>query len=323
MSKNKIDIILPFAAITLALLYLLSFVKELPRFSDKREKIKTSLVNPKYKDQLSDFELTDSTGILELKKNGNFWIVSQIDAVSQKSSDISLPVSQERLENFINNLITVRNLYKLSDKVTQNDSFGLTNGTEFHIRYNSGDAFHDLAFGNQDFALTSRYLMTEKNTTVYEIDDSLDVYLTTSAQSWTEPYIISRIVSDDNKKLSSDDVQSGEAMFYENGVLSGYSKQVSDIEKLMDLRHGGLPSVEEIQTADLEDSNLSGKIILELGNKKQIILKIYDISKNQDIVSYLVNAQYYNQNSQMFYQSYSKISDWTYNKIKETTLYKK
>ena len=35
-------------------------------------------------------------------------------------------------------------------------------------------------------------MMTEKSTQVYEIDNSMDTYLTTSIQSWAEPYIISK-----------------------------------------------------------------------------------------------------------------------------------
>ena len=269
----------------LTILYFLSFTKSCSS-SDKREKVKTALVNQKYKDSISSFEFQDAGGSLTIVNKGSFW------AICDTEGNSVIPASSERIENLIENLITIRNLYKISDKINKNSTFGLTNGTEFHLRYYTDDNFHELVFGNQDFSLSSRYIMTEKSTQVYEIDSSLDTYLSTSIQNWAEPFIISQQVLG---KIKPEDIQ---------------RSPVSDVQKLLDLRHGGLP--------DQEAENLLNQITLELGNKNEIELQIFQSSKENE---YIVVTQYITQKgAQPFFTSKSKISSWTYNKIKEITL---
>ncbi len=274
----------------LAVTYFLSFTKSCSS-SDKREKVKTALLNQKYRDSISSFEFQDGAGQLTIINKGSFW------ALCDSRGNEILPASSERLENLINNLTTIRNLYKISDKIKQNSTFGLTNGTEFHLRYYTENDFHELVFGNQDFSLSSRYMMTEKSTQVYEIDSSLDTYLSSSIQNWAEPTIISQTVLG---KIKAEDIQ---------------RSPVSDVQKLLDLRHGG-PVTEED-----DDQNLSQPLIqltLELGNKNEIELKIYSSSKENE---YIVVTEYLTQKgAKPVFKSKAKISSWTYNKIKEITL---
>ena len=303
IEKSQINKILLVITFILAFLYLISFITG-SADKDRREKVKTSLVNPKYKDSITRFELSDATGSLELVNKGSFWTAG------------SLPASKERIQNLIENLITIRNLYKISDKIRENSTFGLTNGTEFHLRYYTDTGFHELVFGNQDFALSSRYLMTEKSSQVYETDSSLDAYLTSSLQSWAEPYLISRTAS------VSTDIQNTSVVFSNPDENGGKKTAViSDINKLIELRHGG--GVSESEYQNLINQTPTIEIFIENGDKSSIKLEIYP-SENQDI-SYIVKAEYFkNQTTSAstspYYTSYSKISSWTYNKIKEITL---
>ena len=282
----------------LTLLYLMSFTKSCTS-KDSRERIKTSLVNPKYKDSITSFELEDASGSLLLTNNGQFWTAG------------SLPASPERIQNLLENLTSIRNLYKISDKITQNSAFGLTNGTEFHLRYNTEDSFHELIFGNQDFSLSSRYLMTEKNTQVYEIDNTLDNFLSTSQQSWAEPFIISQLVLG---KITANDIQRAQVINYESNHISS----ISDPQKLLDLRHGGSPDFNSDDFKALTKENPQITINLELGNKNEIILKIYK-SKNEN--EFIVLTEYISRkDTAPVFTSASKISSWTYNKIKENAL---
>ena len=287
----------------LAVLYVLSFTRSCST-SDSREKIKSALVNQKYQDSITSFELSDSTGSITLKKHENFWTVSSTD-----NPEISLPASDERLQNFIKNLITIRNLYKISDKINKNSSLGLTTGTEFHLKYSTQDTFHELIFGNQDFSLSSRYMMTEKSTQVYEIDSSLDTYLTSSIQSWTEPYIISQSVLG---QIKAEDIQRTRVL-NENHLSS-----ITDSQKLLDLRHGGIPTEEDLSVLYQNSQKPDLTIGLELGNKNEIELKIYPAESDNE---FIVIAEYRKEKSDSaYYTSFSKISSWTYNKIKENTL---
>ena len=282
----------------LSLLYLMSFTKSCTS-KDSRERLKTSLVNPKYKDSITSFELEDAAGSLTINYNGQFWTAG------------SLPASPERIQNLLENLTTIRNLYKISDKITQKSTFGLTNGTEFHLRYNTADTFHELIFGNQDFSLSSRYLMTEKNTQVYEIDNTLDKYFSTSLQSWAEPFIISQVVLG---KIKADDIQRTQVINHEENHISS----VSDLQKLLDLRHGGYPNFTPDELNEVTSEKPQITINLELGNKNEIEIQLYK-SKNEN--DFIVLTEYKSQkDTAPVFTSASKISSWTYNKIKENTL---
>ncbi len=312
-TKNSKILIVLTAILTL--LYFLSFTKSCSS-KDRREKVKTSLVNQKYSSSISSFELQDASGSLILKNKGNFWTVSSSNSTNTSTSTIppTLPVSPERIQNLIQNLITIRNLYKISDNITQNSAFGLTNGTEFHLRYNTQDSFHELIFGNQDFSLSSRYMMTEKSTQVYEIDNSLDNFLTTSIQSWSEPFIISQVIFG---RIKAEDIQRTQVQQLNQNHLG----KISDIQKLLDLRHGGTPSYNNINETDAKSipaENPQIIINLELGNKNEIQLQIYKSNIENE---FIILADYFTQKDEKpVFTATSKISSWTYNKIKEITL---
>lgn len=291
--NNKILIII---ASILIILYVLSFTRACTS-KDDREKIKTSLVNQKYKDSITSFELQDSAGEIKITNKGDFWTVG------------TLPASEQRMQAFINNLTTIRNLYKISDKINKNSTLGLTTGTEFHLKYSTADTFHELIFGNQDFSLSSRYMMTEKSTQVYEIDSSLDTYLTTSMQSWAEPLIISQLVFG---KITPQDIQRTTV------INQNHHSEISDPQKLLDLRHGGIPGEEELLSILQTNQTSDTTITLELGNKNEIELKIYPAKNSSE---FIVMTEYHKQKGDTpYYTSVSKISSWTYNKIKEITL---
>ena len=299
--------------VLLSVLYVISFTKSCSS-TDKREKVKTALVNQKYRDSIDSILLQDASGCIELSFSQGFW---NIRSLTQETS--SLPASKDRVNNLLEELIKVRNLYKISDRINKNSSLGLTNGTEFHIRYtyksenSDKGSFKELIFGNQDFSLSSRYLMTGESTHVYEIDSSMDTYLTTSIQSWAEPYIISRTVS-------STDIQSITMILTDQEGKKTINKiqgRNESIEKLLELRHGGIPSESEIIESSKSEPDL--ELEIENGNKSKIILEITQLKSQEG--SYTVKARYFKPDSKSaFYTSYSKISSWTYNKIKEITL---
>ena len=298
----------------LVILYCLSFTKSCSS-KDTREKIKTALVNQKYQNTISLINLQDATGSLELNNYNGFWTLQRLSdyTSSQLPTPPSIPVSQERINSLLNELIKVRNLYKISDKISQNSSFGLTNGTEFHLRYYLDDSFHELIFGNQDFSLSSRYMMTEKSTQVYETDNSLDTFLTTSVQSWAEPFLISQTVLG---KITAQDIQRTQV---QSKNTQPHVSTISDVQKLLDLRHGGIPDIQDLVFLQPEYAQIPEMVItLELGNKNEIELQVYKSASNNE---FIVLTNYKTDKAEApFFTSSAKISNWTYNKIKEITL---
>ncbi len=295
----------------LAILYFLSFTKSCVS-KDTREKVKTALVNPKYKDTITGFELQDALGSLTIRNEGLFWTVSRNDN-SNNTNSTTLPASPERIQNLLENLTTIRNLYKISDKINQNSTFGLTNGTEFHLRYNTNEGFHELIFGNQDFSLSSRYMMTEKSTQVYETDNSLDTFLTTSVQSWAEPFLISQTVLG---KITAQDIQRTQV---QSKNTQPHVSTISDVQKLLDLRHGGIPDIQDLVFLQPEYAQIPEMVItLELGNKNEIELQVYKSASDNE---FIVLTNYKTDKAEApFFTSSAKISNWTYNKIKEIML---
>lgn len=285
---KKTDKILYILTAAFFILFMLSFTKSCSS-TDKRETIKTALVNPKYENSITSIQLCNSQNCIFLTKQGNFWTVSEND------NQNTVPASAQMVEKLIKDLITVRNMYKLSDKITNKNDFGLTDENSFVLKYNFQDGFHTIVFGNQDFSQTNRYLMTDKNTQIYEVDSSFEKYLTTSLQNWSEPFIISQQILG---KITADDVQN------------------IDASKLLELRHGGLSP---LQNSDLQGrlSPLS-KLTLELGNKNHINLDIYELTDE----TYSVVTKYYKSTSTYpIYSSNMKISSWTYNQLITSTTF--
>ena len=296
MKKN--DAILLILIIFFTLTYLLSFIRQSKK-EEKRESVKSALINPKNAGEIYKIEFSSSGEEIELikDKNSGFWFICR-----KGFEDIITSADKKKIENLLADLTTIRNMYKISDKISQNNSFGLTDSSAFVIRYYYQESFDELIFGNQDFSLSSRYMMSGRNTNVYEINDEIQKYLSTSIGFWAEPYLIPRAISGIK---SAADIQS-------LSLSSGRKLEKID-QGLIELRHGGLPTEEEITNCMKSGAELTATF--EVGNKVSIIMEFY---KNDYENTFLVKTKCISQKSEKVL--YSKISEWTYNKIKEITL---
>ena len=311
---NKTNRILLIIVLVLTCTYIISFTKSCSS-TDKREIIKSALVNKKYKDKIKTFELQSEGQLITLSKDDNNWYV-----IPQDNPNISLPADNEKIQRFINDLIEVSEMYKLSDKLDKDNAFGFNEPSAFSIRYylEDSDSFNDIIFGNQDFALSSRYMMSGKNSTVYEISNKFDKYLSTSSQSWTEPFIISQqflgqIKAKDIQRVIVEGKRNKEDNQYTTNLREGTDFN----SKLLELRHGGFPPVYYFNLDLFDNYLLTAKI--ELGNKNNINMTIA-LSPNSNEQEYFVRMEYENNNENLNYVSYSKISGWTYSKITEIML---
>lgn len=313
MVKNKKIIFLYALVLFLSALYLLSFIKK----TDRRKAVNTALVNSKYIDSIYRIELSDSQDSLELKKNNGIWFAGDF------------PADSERIKSFLDNLTKIRTLYKLQEfnqkghsaksGEAENNSYGFDEKNRFTLRYFYNDSdFSELIFGKNDFSQTSRYMMTSKSTAVYEVDNSLEAYLTLSRQIWCEPYLISHIIPG---KLDSDMIMKIK-INYENQEIIKDSRSENwkeNASKLLDLRHGGFSE------SDRNSQNINNEsmiLSLELGNKNSIKMTISpdDALTSENARQYQVSTEYYLNSSNQFFTCNSKISLWTYNKIKEIML---
>lgn len=302
LSKN---FILGFINLFLLILFFVSFNS---RFTNKdtSEIIKTELINEKNVNSITKIQFSQGNKKLFLIKNDDFWILK-----TDENSKNAMPGDTVKIEKFITDFASLRDIKKLSNKISEKNNYGFDDINSFRIRYFiDDDNFSDLIFGGQDFSLSSRYLMVSNKATVFELDDSLDSYLELSIQQWSEPTIISKNVLGN---VDETDIQS--ITITENGTNFIYTKNTTDdfftkANKLLELRHGGLGE-------SVSSANSVKDIKIEFGNKEWVTLSFYNSTEEKE---YIIVSQYYIEAINKKYYYTSKISSWTYNRINEIML---
>lgn len=302
LSKN---FILGFINLFLLILFFVSFNS---RFTNKdtSEIIKTELINEKNVNSITKIQFSQGNKKLFLIKNDDFWILK-----TDENSKNAMPGDTVKIEKFITDFASLRDIKKLSNKISEKNNYGFDDLNSFKIRYYiDDDNFSDLIFGGQDFSLSSRYLMVSNKATVFELDDSLDSYLDLSIQQWSEPTIISKNVLGN---VDETDIQS--ITITENGTNFIYTKNTTDdfftkANKLLELRHGGLGE-------SVSSVNSVKDIKIEFGNKEWVTLSFYNSTEEKE---YIIVSQYYIEAINKKYYYTSKISSWTYNRINEIML---
>ena len=308
--KNKYLYII---IVILIFLYVFSFIFQR---SDKRKSLKSTLINPSYVNEIEYFELFDGDKEkLIFQKNGNVWEIHK----NYENNIQKLPAESTIINDFFKTASGVVNMYKISDTFTEDNSFMILKPGYIQFKYTYKDKIYEIYFGAQDFSLSSRFVMSGKSTAIYEISNFLDNYLTTSVQFWCDSSLISQNVFG---KIQVSDIQKNYVIFDDKMHI------FSDLQKLLDLRHGGFISniqsnqdeqnPENAYKNDHQNKEYESKmtIFLELGNKNQITLNLFQLKENSFVS---VESVYENSVGEKFVYN-SQISLWTYNKIKEITL---
>lgn len=307
MFKNK-NLFLLIIIILLTITYILSFSKN-KTGKDYRKQIQTELINEKNQKNIIMFQIKQGNDLLTLFKNDDIWCVQKDTA-----SSAIIPADQKKISAFINNLVSLRNVYKISDKLSANNDFGLNDNNTIVIRYYlEDDSFYDLIFGGKDFALTNRYFMTGKSLAVYEIDDSFDQFLSLSVQNWADPYIISKSVLGD---INEKDIQNIFVNYNSVKTIlnnSNVNEFFTKMNKLLELRHGGF-------SLSTNKTNLQEtlEIKIEFGNKEWVTITTTGYSQIDN--DYYLDVYYYIETINKGYHFNCKVSQWTYNRIKEIIL---
>lgn len=302
---NKKNIGLLCITIFLFFTYCFSFKKS----STKKNlsTINTQLINEKNKNLINKFVITKNNQSISLIKGKYFWVI-------QDSNNLEnfLPIETQTINNFLTELTTLRKVSLISNKIQKNNNFGFDSEEAIKIEYFLEDSTkYVINFGNKDFSKTYRYFMPNNSLKVYQIDYSLEEFFNLSVQNWAEPYIFSKtILNYTNEK----DIQKCTVIHNkEQTILSNTNTKdfYTKMNKILQLRHGCFPL--EKYTFESEFA-----LLIEFGNKKWAQIQI---SKNYDAQNdYTLLITYFDELNQKKYEFTSKISLWTYNKIKEITL---
>lgn len=300
------------ALVVLLLCFILSFSSFFSNDNSKH-KMQTVLLNSKNITKIDEFELQDKNGILTLKRVDDLWLISK-----NLQKNITIPANISFVNSFIDFLSNQIEVYKIAELKSDNNDFGFGEESKFSIKYTLDDGTsNELIFGNMDFTKAYRYFMTTKNLSVYEISSLVDQFLSTNVQIWSDPNIIFNSVLGG---ISSSDIQNI-IVYKENNIIPNKfnsldaNELIQNLNKLLDLRHGGLCDSRDIE---LIDSNLEISIVIEFANKINLKMDIYESKIHEK--EYLIHSEYINSIINRKYEFYSKCSYWTYNKIIETIL---
>lgn len=303
MDKKKIPLnaYLTIICILLAALYSFSFFVK-PTV-DKRKSVKTALLNPKYKNEISQIQIHDSSSQLFLQKNKDVW-----EIVDFENPFVKLPADSKRINKMIDDFSQVIGAVQVSVKVDKSDSltaqnFGFDDRAVEIDFFAGGESAGEIVFGKNDFTQTKRYIKNHSSNLAYEIEDFASIYLTTSIQSWSESGLISQqvlgnIKADDIQRIIAD----GRTFTNSDSLYKEY------VSKLLELRHGGINLNEQFNT-----ENSIYKIKLELGNKNNIDIFVYKASREGN---YLVQLNYLNFKTNELSVYYESISEWTFSRLK-------
>lgn len=282
----------------LLFLYLLSFSSIFD--FDRREKISTALLNPKYREQVKRIELSSGGQSLTLVKKDDFWLV-----------DGKVPASSLQVKKLLDSLSSVKELYRVSKKNLSDADYGFEdNPFTISCFYDGKESL--LIFGKEDFSKNFRYLKTPDNPSVYQISSYLEGFLSLSPQLWQDMEIISCNIE---KNISKNDIQriiftdlSSERKVKTIKPLDSAFSSYADL--ILSLRHAG--------SLDDNEGLFSDKvfeIILELGNRDEIIISAFDKpagSGGSEADFILLKVFYKDKN----FTSSVRISRWTMEKLR-------
>ncbi len=301
--KTKLNCILFILSIFLLILYFLSFSKLNSNQTniDKRKSIKTAIINSKNIQKINKIEITQGQENLVLLKIESNWFVQN-----------NIPCQILKIETMLDDLSKTREIYKRSEKITDKTDFGFNDEKTVHFKYFLDDGnYKEVLFGKYDFSKTSRYMISTGTTSVYEIDSSVDIYLSTLLQNWAEPFIISQELIGNIKSTDIQKITITKDSDYKK-VLNSKSDNYSEItSKLLILRHGGSGNI------NLDSSEFLYQFNYELGNKNYIIQSVYPsvYVNDNEVIEYVLLTEYYDDKLNKKYNVSYKISAWTYNTI--------
>lgn len=294
--KNKFNTYLILGCVLLVILYSFSFFKK-PTV-DSRKSLKTALVNPKYKTEIDKIVIKNDENSITLEKNNSFW-----EILSSENPFIKLPADSQKINSFLEKLTSIIDVYKIADKKNNEENYNLDkNAYDFNF-YVKNELSGRILFGKQDFSQTKRYVTSESNKKIFEMEDTMQNYLSVKINSWSEPFIISQQVLNSIKK---DDIQ--RIIVNNSEKYTKNSKNWDEyVSKLLDLRQGGIISQE------INFDLLEYQLKLELGNKNEITIFVY---KTQNEQEFALKNVYFNSSTNTKSEYYSLISGWTFSKLK-------
>lgn len=236
---------------------------------------RTSLLNPKYKEEVSSIKIVSSEKTLSMNRQGAFWTVVSPDGKS------SAPADNTIIHNLLDASSKIRMIFTVSNNADTWSQFNLSESSCSAITFfdKDGNVLSKIFFGSSS-ALTRRiYFRTERTISSYETDDDFSQYLVSDFSSACDPLILSYIDS------PSSTCTSYSLTIYDNSKGTQKSFSIKEGEKdfkdksykLSQLRHGFIYDI--VQT---DSKRPCAEFRAESGSGRIMTIRFYEEKDNAD-----------------------------------------
>ncbi len=248
--SNK-QLILFFYAFDFILILILALILIPFGKNQKKSVSKTALLNPNYKNIVQKIELSfpnknlsenensnSSAEILKQQntdfakkfvffKTENFWygtlsfLPEEEGASSQNQifSPVIFPLDSQTLQNMIEKFSLISSVYKTAEGKSSFASYNLEEDEAVSVCFYdfNGEVLSKIYFGNESSISSRIAFRTTSNDEVFEIDNSLAVYLSSSISFWADPFIEPECLTRYSRALSQKGLRHGQ--IYEISLL--------------------------------------------------------------------------------------------------------
>ncbi len=316
-SKKAIVILYTFTAF-LILFFILSISLFSSSAKGKKHIQKIELLHQADISNIDIITIQNGNQNIILSKSDNSWLL-----INPQNDKNKIPADTDKLSQFFVMLCSTHDLIKagkadireLKENSLNSYGFDQNNGTTITL-YKNSSPYQQLYFGSLNFSQSQRYFTTNELNSVFLAGPEFENFLSTSVQSWVDPYIISEQLR--NSVFTMGEVQT--VTFYDYINKKNYKLENSKdqdkekINKLLELRHGGFAQIKQ----DLDSLNKEAGLSFEMGDKSNIYMELYLHPAEEN--EYIVNVTFNSERLSKSFSYTSQISLWTYNKIKEMML---
>lgn len=303
-------------AVLLGILYIASFIPSRAKNGHSPVPSETVFLNKKYADSVVALEISKNDTVLSILQDGGLWTGTVRYATEQGESSAVFPADKTVVMRIIQNLQKTVTLYKVSEKLSRENSYGLMQENSVTISYRTNEGVSaKITVGNEDFSRTFRYIQIGDADAVYKTDFEFAELLHAESQFWYDPYVIPRSL------LSAPYTDIQKIRITAGGTKKTYvPKGTAADAKLLELRHGA------VSTSNEGYSDEPASVLeIEFGQGEFLSLSFYPrISggareKNENnpgpenaLSDYIIRCH----SNPLDYAFH--ISSWTYAKIMET-----
>ncbi len=289
--------VLPFSAVFLSALFILSFF---PFMNGKKNNSGTEilLLNPKDSESLKEVRISKGGAEISFENEGGFWKGSVPSGETENPGKNCFPLDQKTLNSALEKISRPLSVYKISENLLSADSFGLSENLRLSVCYVLDDGReYSLFVGNTDFTRKMTYMILPEKKGIWKLDYDFFEFSHPEIRFWCDPYIFPETLFPPEEKIQLVkvvNVSEEKLPFREKNLIPGASETSG---KVFSLRHGSV-----VFEKDLQGKTPLLKITSEYGKGNLIDMDFYAENESEYLIHYHSD----------FWDFFSYISAWTY-----------